>query len=221
MNSDKKVALFFWLSGWCVAYPIVLKLVDAARPAPGLPRVGLAALNGWFRDLRHFDEATGYSEFWYVFTQVIGYLALAVSIFWAGIGLVQWVREKSLDRVDKSIFVTCCLYIAALLVFVVFNALVVNKGPVVTPGDAESSASFPSPYTMLVVISMGSTMYLTGYFLEKKEKLVLVLRVLCGAVMIAGVVGRAISGVCWLTDILGGILYSTTLLLLYSVFCDV
>ena len=62
---------------------------------------------------------------------------------------------------------------------------------------------------------------LIGYFLEEKKKLVLTLRAICVAVLVLGIVFRTVSGVNYLTDILGAIGFAVPLVVLYSFVCDV
>nr|MCR5517151.1 hypothetical protein [Lachnospiraceae bacterium] len=62
------------------------------------------------------------------------------------------------------------------------------------------------------------------YFLEDKKvskRSILMIRSLCVALMVLGVFVRMISGVEWLTDIVGAGCYTIPLLVVYSFFCEV
>lgn len=70
-------------------------------------------------------------------------------------------------------------------------------------------------HAMLVCVVMGSAMMLMKKYV-KNSKSRLALQTACVLIIAVTVVGRLISGVHWFTDIIGGILVSTPLLLLYS-----
>ena len=77
-------------------------------------------------------------------------------------------------------------------------------------GD-ELEASFPSSHTMLALCVCASSLIMSKYYLKDKG-IKKILDIITWVVMIVLVVGRLISGVHWLTDILGGILISGFLL---------
>ena len=72
---------------------------------------------------------------------------------------------------------------------------------------------------MLVCAVMGGIMMIIPRY-DKNQTTVTVIRVLCVLVIAAVVVGRLLSGVHWLTDILGGLLLGGALLSLFSVILD-
>jgi len=75
--------------------------------------------------------------------------------------------------------------------------------------------AFPSSNTMMVCTIMGSTMMLLNKYIGMTG-LRKFLFVICGLAIAVTVMGRLISGVYWFTDIVGGVLVSTTLLSLFS-----
>ncbi|MCR4993707.1 MAG: phosphatase PAP2 family protein [Lachnospiraceae bacterium] len=224
MTSDKKVLMFFQFLLYSIAITIAVLTVDVAAIGPDGTKVGLSTINNWFRDLFSYDAGLGYSKFWYNITQIIGYFCLLVCVFWGCVGLYQLIKEKDINRVDKSLIATGVLYILTIIMYVVFEKCIVNYRPVIMEGETEVEASFPSSHTMLVIVVMGSTFFLVKYFLEEKENMkniILLVRILCVAVTLLMVAGRLLSGVHWLSDIVAGIFISATLLSLYSFFADV
>ncbi len=224
MTSDKKVLMFVQFLLYSIAITIAVLTVDVAAIGPDGTKVGLSTINNWFRDLFSYDAGLGYSKFWYNITQIIGYFCLLVCVFWGCVGLYQLIKEKDINRVDKSLIATGVLYILTIIMYVVFEKCIVNYRPVIMEGETEVEASFPSSHTMLVIVVMGSTFFLVKYFLEEKENMkniILLVRILCVAVTLLMVAGRLLSGVHWLSDIVAGIFISATLLSLYSFFADV
>lgn len=209
---------------YSIAITIAVLTVDVAAIGPDGTKVGLSTINNWFRDLFSYDAGLGYSKFWYNITQIIGYFCLLVCVFWGCVGLYQLIKEKDINRVDKSLIATGVLYILTIIMYVVFEKCIVNYRPVIMESETEVEASFPSSHTMLVIVVMGSTFFLVKYFLEEKENMkniILLVRILCVAVTLLMVAGRLLSGVHWLSDIVAGIFISATLLSLYSFFADV
>ena len=177
---------------------VVVKTVDVGTIGPENTAVGLARLNGSVHSL------TGVHMTLYEITDWLGYLAILVALVFAGTGLVQWIRRRSLRRVDQEILALACLYIVTVCLYVLFEALIINRRPVLMPGEAFPEASFPSSHTMLVCVIMGS------------PGLCRALQVGCAVVLVVTFAGRLLSGVHWFTDILGGILISLSLLLAFS-----
>jgi undecaprenyl-diphosphatase len=99
--------------------------------------------------------------------------------------------------------------------YILFEYLVINYRPVLISGILE--ASYPSSTTLLVLTVMPTAM------LQLKERIQNRAFRNCVLVLIAAftafmVIGRLLSGVHWLTDILGGILLSAGLVGLYKNF---
>ena len=97
---------------------------------------------------------------------------------------------------------------------VIFEVLIVNYRPIIMPGETLPEASFPSSHTMLICVIMGSAMMQIKEYAHT-PKTGQILKLVCWAILIVTVVGRLICGVHWFTDILGGLLLSAALLLLY------
>ncbi|MCR4792357.1 MAG: phosphatase PAP2 family protein [Lachnospiraceae bacterium] len=219
-NSRRIILPFVFL--WSITWIMMIKFYDVYTIGPQGTEIGLSSLNLWFRDL--FDyPALGFFRTPYLITEFIGYLSLLLCGFWGCIGIYQWVKEKDINAVDKTIFATGVLYAITIVLYVVFEKLVVNYRPIIMPGDSEVEPSFPSSHTMLSIIALGSTHYLIGYFLEdtKYKKLIRPLQIACSVLIAVCVIGRLVCGVHWFSDIVGGILISTTLLIIYSFFAEV
>lgn len=75
-------------------------------------------------------------------------------------------------------------------------------------------ASYPSSTTMLVMCVM-STAMMQFHRLIQNKTVRIVVNILSGIFTVSMIVGRMLSGVHWFTDILGGILLSSTLIMLY------
>ena len=101
-----------------------------------------------------------------------------------------------------------------LALYAFFEKVVVNYRPVILEGTLPE-ASFPSSHTMLACVVFGSAAMILPLYV-KNSKLRRVLEGLCCFIMGFTVGGRLLSGVHWLTDIVGGVLISLALLALFS-----
>ena len=189
-----------------VAWTAAVCLVDVQPIGPQSSTVGFAAINGAFHHL------TGVHMALYDLTDILSVIPLGCVAAFGLLGLVQWVRRKALRKVDGDILVLGGFYVVVLAAFVLFEKLAVNYRPVLIEGVLE--ASYPSSTTMLALCVMPSVMLQLRSRMKDgaAKRCVQVLLLAFTAFM---VIGRLISGVHWLTDIIGGVLLSAGLVLLY------
>ncbi len=209
---------------WCFLYAVIMVIAlkyESGVPIGNLGVINLHALNNAFRGLFEYERAGGYFRSLYIFTENLGAVSILACVFWTGLGVKDLIKYRDINDVDKSIFATWILYVLALIVWKVVLKISVNYAPVSVNLKSGLVVSFPCGNTFLIIISMCSSIYLIGYFLEEKKKLVLTLRAICVAVLVLGIVFRTVSGVNYLTDILGAIGFAVPSVVLYSFVCDV
>lgn len=192
-------AFLLWTAAVC--------LVDVQAIGPKGSEVGFAGLNGWFHAL------TGVHMTLYTITDWMGLIPLAVAMGFGLLGLVQWIKRKRLRKVDGSILLLGGFYLAVLAVFLLFEAFVVNYRPVLIEGVLE--ASYPSSTTLLTLCVMPAAMLQWKERIKDKRVRTWILGVSAGFTLFM-LGGRLVSGVHWLTDIVGGVLLSAGLVLLYA-----
>ena len=103
-------------------------------------------------------------------------------------------------------------YVLVFLAYLFFEFFVVNYRPVLIEGVLE--ASYPSSTTMLMMCIM-PTAIMQFHHLISSKRLRNIVNAFCGIYASFMVIGRVLSGVHWFTDIVGGILLSATLVMLY------
>ncbi len=195
--------LFLLFAGLTAA----LLYVDVRPIGPLGSKVGFAALNGAAREL------IGLRLGLYSLTDWLSIAALPVMLGFALTGLVQLIRRRSLKKVDADILLLGGFYLLVLAAYLLFEYAVVNYRPVLIEGRLE--ASYPSSTTMLLLCVMPTAMLVLGRRL-KNRSLCRLVNWLIGLFAAAMVAGRLLSGVHWLTDIIGGILLSAALVSLYA-----
>ena len=185
-------------------------LIDVQPIGPEGSEVGFAALNGWVHRL------TGVHIALYTLTDRLSIIPPLFLAAFALLGLVQWVKRKSLLKVDRSILVLGGFYLAVLAAYAFFEVFAVNYRPVLIEGVLE--VSYPSSTTMLVMCVMPTALLQ----LRARMKSGAARKWLCAAITVFTlfmVIGRLISGVHWFTDIVGGALLSAGLVMMYYSLC--
>jgi undecaprenyl-diphosphatase len=125
---------------------------------------------------------------------------------------VQWIQRRNILKVDGSILALGGFYIVVIAVYVLFENVVINYRPTLIEGYLE--VSYPSSTTMLVTCVMPTAMMQLRERIKNGTARKCVLAV-CAVFIVFMVVGRLVSGVHWLTDIIGGLLVSVGLVALY------
>lgn len=152
---------------------------------------------------------------WYEITDYIGYGAIALCLIFALAGFIQMIKRRSLIKVDGEILALGVLFAADIALYVFFEKYIVNYRPIIMPGETEPEASFPSSHTMLILTVMLAVMIILDKYV-KNRGLCTFLRILCALTALVTVCGRLYCGVHWFTDIVGGVLLSLTLILVFS-----
>ena len=171
--------------------------------------VGFSSINGLFAG------SFGYNPVMDTLSDIAMYLSFLVVAAFAFIGVMQLIKGKSLSKVDKAIIGLGILYVIVAVLYVAFDKIPINYRPILQPGETELETSFPSTHTLVICSVLGSAIVAVKR-LFRNETTVRVLKIAFCAVMIIGVCARLFSGVHWLTDILAGILFSLTLVSLYT-----
>jgi undecaprenyl-diphosphatase len=189
-----------------VLYTIALMYIDVKPIGPKDSSVGFAAINEIMQHL------LGVNMLLYKITDWLGLAGILVALGFAFLGLVQLIKRKSLLRVDSSILVLGGFYLLVISAYLFFEYNIVNYRPVLINNYLE--ASYPSSTTMLVMCVIPTAM-MQFHRLIKNKTVRIVINTFFGVFTAFMVIGRMLSGVHWFTDILGGILLSTVLIMLY------
>ena len=187
-------------------WTIALIFIDVQAIGPGSSSVGLATINAMFHDW------TGVHMVIYTITDWLGLVPVAFGFGFASLGLIQWIQRKNLFHVDFSLLVLGGFYMIVLAAYLLFEAHVVNYRPVLINGYLE--ASYPSSTTMLVMCVMPTAMMQLNSRIQNAAFRQCV-RILIALFIGFMVIGRLLSGVHWLTDIIGGALLSAGLVMVY------
>ena len=201
---------FYTASGLLAAFvlwTLAVRLVDVGAVGPMGSSVGFATVN------QRFHQWTGVHMALYTVTDWLSLIPLGFVVGFGSLGLYQWITRKSLLRVDRDILILGGFYVAVIGAYLLFEVFAVNYRPVLINGVLE--ASYPSSTTMLALCVMPTTAMQLGTRIKAGW--------LCRAAWVGIAlftaflsVGRMLSGVHWLTDIVGGVLLSAALVTAYG-----
>ena len=212
MNNKTRKRL--WMAvGFLMAFALwtlLLGVVDVQPIGPNDTKVGFATINGFLHRM------TGVNMAIYTVTDWLGLVPVAIGCGFAALGLAQWIRRKSIRKVDYDLWVLGGFYLLMLAVYLLFESVVINYRPILVHGFLE--VSYPSSTTLLVLCVMPTTM-LQVHRRMQHRLLRRVLQTIIVSFMLFMVIGRLLAGVHWLTDIIGGVLLAGGMVLLYDAVC--
>lgn len=207
MKSIKKsFAVSIVLLAAFIIWTVAICFIDVRTIGPQGSSVGFATINQIIHDM------TGVHFRLYNITDWLGLVPIFVSMGFGILGLVQWIKRKSIRKVDFSILVLGIFYIVTIVVFLFFENVVINYRPVLIGGILE--ASYPSSTTLLVMCVMPTAIMQLGSRI-KNGVLQKIVSFTITAFIAFMIIGRFVSGVHWFTDIVGGALLSGGLVMMY------
>lgn len=189
-----------------VLWTVAICFLDVRAIGPQGSFVGFAGINGFVHNL------TGVHWGLYNITDWLGLVPIFVCMGFSILGLIQWIKRKSICKVDHEILILGGFYIITIGAYLLFESVVINYRPVLIGGILE--ASYPSSTTMLVMCVMPTAIMQFGNRIKNKglRNIIAVAIITFIAFM---VIGRLICGVHWFTDIVGGALLSAGLVMMY------
>ena len=190
-------------------WTVLIQVIDVQNKGVNGTDVGFATVNSWFHAL------TGVNMTLYSITDWLGLVPIFVCMFFGVIGLVQLVKRISLMKVDFDIIILGIYYVIVILCYLIFEMIPINYRPILINGYMETS--YPSSTTLLVLCVM-PTLVFQAKSRMKNQVFKIIICTVAIAFSIFMVVGRLISGVHWVTDIIGSIFLSAGLFYLYKAF---
>ena len=190
-----------------VLWTMAVKFINVSPIGPDGSYVGFATINSFFHKL------TGVNMLLYILTDWLSIIPVGLVVGFALLGLLQLLRRKKLLEVDYDILVLGGFYVALIAVYVLFEMVPVNYRPLLIEGALE--VSYPSSTTMLVMCIMPTAIMQLNSRI-KNIRLKRVVSFILNVFTAFMVAGRLLSGVHWLSDIVGGALVSAGLVMMYK-----
>ena len=210
-NSKNLYLAMIFLAAF-ILWTVLLCLLDVNTIGPKNSAVGFSALNQFIHNL------TGVNMPLYTLTDWLGLVPIAFALGFGLLGFAQWLHRKKITLVDCDLFVLGGFYLVVIAVYILFEYIPINYRPVLINGVLE--VSYPSSTTILVMCVMPTAIM---QFKNRIKNIALrkFVIILITTFILFMVIGRLISGVHWFTDIVGGALLSTGLVMTYNFFTDI
>ena len=195
------------LIGSFVLWTVLIQCIDVQAVGQNGTNIGFADFNVWFHQL------TGVHMMIYTITDWLGLVPIFICLCFGVLGLLQLIKRRSLLKVDQDIILLGVYYVVVIACYLFFEMIPINYRPVLIEGRLE--ASYPSSTTLLVLSVMPTLMFQAYRRFSNAmiRKTVVIFVIAFSAFM---VIGRLISGVHWATDIIGSVLLSAGLYMLYQ-----
>lgn len=190
-----------------VIWTVLIQRVDVKPVGQNGTNIGFASLNCWFHKL------TGVHMGIYTVTDWMGLVPIFICMLFGGIGFVQLIKRRNLFKVDFDIITLGIYYVLVIFGYIIFEMIPINYRPILIEGIME--ASYPSSTTLLV-LSVMPTLNFQVKRRMKNEMMKNVINAFSIFFSVFMVIGRTVSGVHWLTDIIGSVVLSTGLYLIYK-----
>ena len=211
MNNKRKGLNFLYASLgvllFYIIYTICVKFIGIEIGGESQTNIGFAKLNNAVYNL--FGKS---HKVLYDITDFGGLVPTAIACIFFVMGLVQLIKRKRLLSVDKNILILGLFYVAVAIIFFSFQIIKINYRPILVNGNKETS--YPSSTTVLSLTFMISAIYQIDKYIKNKKLNVgfKIASIIYSAFL---VVVRVLCGYHWITDIIGGVIASVFLLLLY------
>lgn len=147
---------------------------------------------------------------WSKITDIILIASIAVLGVFAILALCQWIRRKSLKKVDKPLLAMLVPLILMAATYVIFDKfLILNTRP-----NGSGEPSFPSTHTMVVAtIFLCVAIILPRYI--KSKAAVVTLDILMLALTTLVCIGRVSANMHWISDVVGGLIFAAIFATIY------
>lgn len=147
---------------------------------------------------------------WSKITDIILIASVAILGVFAILGLCQWVKRKSLKKVDKPLLAMLVPLILMAATYIIFDKfLVLNTRP-----NGSGEPSFPSTHTMVVAaIFLCIALILPRYI--KSKAAIITLDILMLALTVLVCIGRVAANMHWVSDVAGGLIFAIIFAAIY------
>ena len=192
-----------------IVFTIIVKTVDVRYISINNTYLGLYTLNS---DFGNFVLNLGKYESMAKISDILLYLSFAYVLVMAALGVIQWVKRKSLLKVDKSLFVLLGSYIVVVIVYFLFEVMKINFAPI----GEELKASYPSSHVFI-----GCTFFLVNTYVvlkmlkPEKKWIEYLLYASTGVICLLITFTRVLALKHWLSDIIASVLLVGVIYLLF------
>ena len=206
-NEKKCLITGIALTAFFILWTILIQTVDVKSVGVNGTDIGFSKINCWFHSL------TGVNMTLYNITDWLGLVPVFICVLFGCFGFIQFIKRKSLFKVDKDIIILGFYYVIVIFGYLIFEMIPINYRPILINGFME--ASYPSSTTLLVLSVMPTLNFQAKKRIKNRwvKNIICIISIIFSAFM---VIGRLVSGVHWVTDIIGSCFLSGGLFYIYK-----
>ncbi len=147
---------------------------------------------------------------WDLATNIILAASLATLTIFAFLALFQWIKRKSIKKVDRPLLLMLIPLTLMVITYFIFDkVLILNTRP-----DGSGEPSFPSTHVMVVATIFALVAIILPNYLKSKTTYVL-LDILMLALTVLVSIGRIFANKHWSSDVLGALIFAAIFALIY------
>lgn len=147
---------------------------------------------------------------WDKATDIILIASFAVLVVFVIMSLCQWIKRKSLKKVDKSLLWFPLPLALMAITYVIFDKfLICNTRP-----DGSGEASFPSTHVMVVATIFFLVAIILPRYIKSKAAVILLDFFMLAFIVLVSV-GRVLANKHWLSDVLGALGFAIIFAIIY------
>ncbi|MBR2994248.1 phosphatase PAP2 family protein [Candidatus Saccharibacteria bacterium] len=147
---------------------------------------------------------------WDKISDIILFASFAVLAVFAILGFCQWIKRKSLGKVDKPLLWVILPLSLTAATYVIFDKfLVLNTRP-----NGSGEPSFPSTHVMIVATIFFITAIILPKYIKSKTACA-ILDLMMVAFLVFVCVGRVLANMHWISDVIGGLVFATIFATIY------
>ena len=141
------------------------------------------------------------------------YLSFGFVLGFAIVGVIQLIKRKSLKAVDPIIYVLLATYVISVAFYFIFEIAKINYSPLSTP--EELKASYPSSHILFFYVFVVTGVISLVHYLKVNKLIIIGTYVITGLLCLMFALSRLYSGQHYLSDVIGSILLSLTIIALF------
>lgn len=165
---------------------------------------------------RYFVERISYNNFYFQLTNIIEYFAILVCSILFIIGIIRLVSNK---KIDKNVIYLGLIVIIIFIIHILFNNMIITFSPYYSIPE-KHVVSYPT-LTLVTGVSLliVSSIYLSVTIKDKGIRISI--KLISYSLSLIMVIARILCGYNLIVDIIGGILLSIFLILLYLLLINI
>lgn len=188
-----------------IIWTVLVKTIDV-HYIDGVGFLGFYSLNNQVNEFVNNLHNTTFK----ILTDLLMVIAMLTVVPFLIIGIIQLVTRKSLAKVDTILFAMLFAYVLMVTAYFSFEIVKINYSPLSTAENLK--ASYPSSHVLITTVMFGVATFGLIHYVKMPTLVKVAINIAFVLLALAVTALRLGSGQHYLTDIIGGVLLSVTIL---------